>query len=105
MLDNNLFTSLAFLPNVMHVFPNLKALSLQGNQVSSIGLLSHLGSDREAISFPQLSSLNLSHNLIADYSFIDGLPQLFPGLTSPAPSPARRGSPLVIVRRDEGRFP
>src|SRR5271170_4123089 len=82
MLDNNLFTSLAFLPNVMHAFPNLKALSLQGNQISSIGLLSHSGSDREAISFPQLGSLNLSHNLIADYSFIDALPQLFPGLTS-----------------------
>jgi hypothetical protein len=82
MLDNNLFTSLAFLPNVMHTFPNLKVLSLQGNQISSIGLLPHLGSDREAISFPQLGSLNLSHNLIAAYSFIDALPQLFPGLTS-----------------------
>jgi tubulin-specific chaperone E len=82
MLDNNLFTSLAFLPNVMHVFPNLKALSLQGNQISSIGLLSHPGPGREAISFPQLGSLNLSHNLIADYAFIDALPQLFPGLTS-----------------------
>jgi tubulin-specific chaperone E len=82
MLDNNLFTSLAFLPNVMHAFPNLKALSLQGNQISSIGLLSHLGSDREAISFPQLGSLNLSHNLVADYSFINTLPQLFPRLTS-----------------------
>jgi hypothetical protein len=82
MLDNNLFTSLAFLPNAMHGFPNLKVLSLQGNQISSIGLLSPLGSDREAISFPQLGSLNLSHNLIANYSFIDALPQLFPGLTS-----------------------
>jgi hypothetical protein len=82
MLDNNLFTSLAFLPNVMRVFPNLKALSLQGNQISSIGLLSHPDPDRETISFPQLGSLNLSHNLITDYAFIDALPQLFPGLTS-----------------------
>lgn len=82
VLDNNLFTSLVFLPNVIHVFPNLKALSLQGNQISNIGLLSRPGPDREAISFPQLGSLNLSHNLITDYAFIDALPQLFPGLTS-----------------------
>jgi hypothetical protein len=82
LLDNNLFTSLAFLPDVMHAFPNLKTLSLQGNQINSIGLLSHLGLDREATSFPQLVSLNLSHNLIADYAFIDALPQVFPGLTS-----------------------
>jgi hypothetical protein len=82
MLDYNLFTSLAFLPNVMHAFPNLKALSLQGNQISSIGLLPHIGSDRKAVSFPRLGSLNLSHNLIADYAFIDALPQVFPGLTS-----------------------
>lgn len=82
MLDNNLFTSLAFLPNVLYAFPGLKALSLQGNQISSIGLSLDQGSDKKTVSFPQLESLNLSQNPIKDYSFVDDLPRLFPRLTS-----------------------
>jgi tubulin-specific chaperone E len=82
ILDNNLFTSLAFLPDVLRAFPGLKALSLQGNQISSIAFLSTTGSGEEKSSFPQLESLNLSHNLIEGYAFIDALPRLFPRLTS-----------------------
>jgi hypothetical protein len=82
ILDNNLFTSLEFLPDVLYAFPGLKALSLQGNQISRIGLSSDSGLDKDPLSFPHLESLNLSHNLIQGYSFIDALPRLFPGLTS-----------------------
>ena len=82
ILDSNLFESLAFLSEVLYAFPDLKVLSLQGNQISSIDLQPKPGSDQQSFSFPQLESLNLSHNLIQDYSFIDALPQLFPKLTS-----------------------
>ena len=82
VLDGNLFESLAFLSEVVYAFPDLKALSLQGNQISSIDLQPKSGLDRQSFSFPQLESLNLSHNLIQDYSFIDALPRLFPKLTS-----------------------
>lgn len=82
ILDNNLFTSLAFLSDVLSAFPGLKVLSLESNQISSIGLSSDEGSDEPTGSFPQLESLNLSHNLIKDYSFVDDLRRLFPRLTS-----------------------
>ena len=81
-LDNNFFTSLAFLPDVLCAFPGLKALSLQCNQISSIGLPPDSGVGEEAFSFPQLESLNLSHNFIQDYSFIDAIARLFPRLRS-----------------------
>lgn len=82
ILDNNLFMSLAFLPNILQAFPRLKELSLQGNQINRTGLSSDLDLDKQAPSFPQIESLNLSHNLIQDYSFIDDLARVFPRLTS-----------------------
>jgi hypothetical protein len=81
ILDNNLFTSLGFLADVLRAFPSLKALSLQGNEISSITLPGS-GSGEETSSFPHLESVNLSQNLIEGYDFIDALPRLFPRLTS-----------------------
>lgn len=75
ILDNNRLTDLSSLPTLFSLFPNLAALSLQGNAVSSLGLDS-------SISFPKLETLNLAANRIQDYSFIDSFPTLFPNLTS-----------------------
>ncbi|EXJ58836.1 hypothetical protein A1O7_06266 [Cladophialophora yegresii CBS 114405] len=75
ILDNNNFTSLAFLPTLFGLFPSLTSLSLPGNAVSALGLDS-------SASFPTLETLNLAGNRIQEYSFIDRLPILFPNLTS-----------------------
>lgn len=82
ILENNLFDSLACLRDIVTVFPNLKALSLQRNQIAHIGLSVPADACDAALCFPLLETLNLSQNLIADYFFVDTISLLFPNLTS-----------------------
>ncbi len=82
ILDNNHFTSLASVLDAVTVFPNLRTLSLQSNKIDRIGLHIDFDSDTKPPCFPQLETINLSQNLVADYSFIDALLLLFPSLTS-----------------------
>ncbi|KIW95216.1 uncharacterized protein Z519_03800 [Cladophialophora bantiana CBS 173.52] len=79
ILDNNRFTDLSSLPVLFSLFPNIKTLSFQGNTISNLGLDS-CSSSTSSIS--KLETLNLAHNQIRDYSFVNSLPDLFPNLTS-----------------------
>ncbi|KAK5074344.1 hypothetical protein LTR64_006511 [Lithohypha guttulata] len=78
VLENNSFRDLDCLIIAVAVFPNIESLSLQANKICDIGpaVVAHKHI------FPQITTLNLSHNLIPAFSFIDYLPKLLPNLSS-----------------------
>ncbi|KIX94367.1 uncharacterized protein Z520_09753 [Fonsecaea multimorphosa CBS 102226] len=80
ILDNNRFADLSSLPTLLALFPNLKALSFQGNIISNLGL--DVPGSSGSSSFLALETLNLANNKIRDYAFVNRLPGLFPNLTS-----------------------
>ena len=73
-LENNAFTSLGDIASLSSL-PHLQKLMLKNNAIA------HGASTN--LTFPAtLSELDLSHNTIDDWPFIDALPHTFPGLTS-----------------------
>jgi len=93
VLENNRFVDLDCLASVTHLFPRVKVVSLQANRISKIrqrGSISDNG-------YPQIESLNVSHNLIDSYAFIDSLPQVLPNLTSLRVS----NNPLFVQNEQE----
>ena len=82
ILDNNKFPSLALLPGIVAMFPNLETLSLQNNAIVETSLPTDSKSITERLHFATIKTLNLSHNKISDYAFIDALPGIVPNLTS-----------------------
>lgn len=74
ILDNNKFRDLSSLPDIAKLFPNVTSISLQGNEVSQLGL-------EKVMRFDTVQTLNLAGNKIDSYAFVDALPSLFPGLT------------------------
>ena len=75
ILDNNKFRDLSCLPDITSLFPNITSISLQGNEISQLGL-------ETARQFDTLETLNLAGNRIDNYAVVDALPSLFPSLTS-----------------------
>ena len=58
---------------------SLKSLHLKGNKISTVGP----GNQGEKPVFSdQLSYVDLSYNKVADWTFVDSLPDVFPGLTA-----------------------
>jgi len=83
ILENNEFTDLNALDDVFRVFPSLTTVSLQGNELSSIGTgILDTASSSNPSPFLSLESLNISRNKINDYSFVDDIPTIFANLTS-----------------------
>ena len=78
VLENNCFLDLDCLASVTRMFPRVKAVSLQANRISKE---TQTGSTSNNV-YPQIESLNVSHNLIDSYAFIDSLPQVLPNLSS-----------------------
>jgi tubulin-specific chaperone E len=76
VLENNAFPSLDCLSTLLIVFPNVNHLSLQGNQIKTIG------NSIAGVTFPNINFLNLGDNRVSSYSFVDALPTLFPNLNS-----------------------
>ena len=76
VMENNKFDTLDPLLAVFDHFPNATHLSLQGNQITSIG------TSLSGSTFSTLQSLNIAGNSISNFSFTDTLPTLFPNLTS-----------------------
>ncbi|KAL2416147.1 hypothetical protein ABEF91_004316 [Exophiala dermatitidis] len=74
-LDNNRFIDLSSLPTLVSLFPNISALSLQGNAISQLGLVSQHRVET-------IQTLNLAGNQISSYSFVDALATTFPNLIS-----------------------
>lgn len=81
-LDNNQFQSLSSIQHLT-ALPNLTHLSLQGNKIRS-ARSSSPGSEGDEL--PRFSSslteLDLSRNEIGSWSFVNLLPEIFPGLTA-----------------------
>lgn len=79
-LEDNKFTSLANLAPLRQL-PYLRSLGLRFNQIASIFSVS--SSDFESPLFPSsLTTLDLSYNAIADFTFIDSLHIHVPGMKS-----------------------
>lgn len=76
VLENNKFSTLECLASILVIFPNINYLSLQSNEISSIGTVSN------GCTFPSITFLNLADNQIPSFSFIDALPAVFPNLES-----------------------
>lgn len=81
ILEKNAFKDLSPLASMSSVFPQLKDLSLQQNQINRIGDLNAPEMSQLSL-FSGLRSLNLSRNRITDFLFVDQLALLFPSLTS-----------------------
>lgn len=78
MLENNRFTNLDCLVSITKLFPRVKAVSFQANRVSKTTQQGGL----DAFAYPQIETLNVSHNLIDSYAFVNSLPRLLPSLSS-----------------------
>lgn len=87
-LEFNEFTALEDL-TVLTTLPSLTSLLLKGNKICKVGL-------NQPVFGPALKYVDLSYNKVAEWSFVDELTTIFPGLTSlrisqnplyPAPSP------------------
>ncbi|KAL4867771.1 hypothetical protein BDV12DRAFT_112340 [Aspergillus spectabilis] len=77
VLENNDIASLSSI-RALASLPNLRHLSLRGN---CIGTISNSSSEDDTYQFSNsLQSLDFSRNKISSWSFINKLPQLFPGL-------------------------
>ncbi|KAL4881993.1 hypothetical protein BJY04DRAFT_187811 [Aspergillus karnatakaensis] len=76
ILENNGVASLSAI-KALKGLPNLSYLSLRGNCIESISSIS--GDDTSQFS-KSLTSVDLSRNRINSWSFINKLPQIFPGL-------------------------
>ncbi|KAF9640164.1 hypothetical protein BFW01_g11970 [Lasiodiplodia theobromae] len=80
ILEKNYFTSLDDL-RCLTKLPNLRSLRLKNNLIT--GILSPNPADDEALVFSSsVSEVDLAHNSIDSWGFIDGLYSVFPGLTS-----------------------
>jgi Leucine-rich repeat (LRR) protein len=83
-LEGNDFTSLASLCP-MSELANLKKLYLRGNKISDIPSMPNSGMEHSSGAdfkfMPSLYYVDLSYNAINDWSFIDSLHDIFPGLT------------------------
>jgi tubulin-specific chaperone E len=76
-LEYNTFTSLGDLSSLSGLH-SLERLYLKGNQIKSI---SH-GKGNRSIFGKQLQYVDLSYNDIANWDFVDQLPDVFPGMTA-----------------------
>ncbi|OBT83425.1 hypothetical protein VE02_07702 [Pseudogymnoascus sp. 03VT05] len=77
-LEYNDFSSLSdLLP--LTALASLKSLHLKGNKISTVG--AGLQGEKPVFSDP-LSYVDLSYNKVADWQFVDSLPDVFPGLTA-----------------------
>jgi tubulin-specific chaperone E len=76
VLENNLFPSLDCLSTLLKVFPNVNHLSLQSNQIETIG------QGIVGATYPNINFLNIGDNKIPSYSFVDALTTQFPNLSS-----------------------
>lgn len=77
-LEHNEIVALSSIRGLVSL-PVLEHLSLRGNNISGVFL------NRDEISFqfsPTLSSLDIAYNNISSWSFINDLPNVFPGLFS-----------------------
>jgi tubulin-specific chaperone E len=80
ILESNNFVALVPLcRSLFPLFPDLAALSLQHNQIST---LDSRQSDEPLPVYRSITSINLSRNAITDTAIISSLPLLFPNLTS-----------------------
>ncbi|KFY21713.1 hypothetical protein V493_07180 [Pseudogymnoascus sp. VKM F-4281 (FW-2241)] len=77
-LEYNDFTSLSDLLPLTGL-TSLKSLHLKGNQISTVGT-GHEG--EKPVFSDQLSYVDLSYNKVADWQFVDSLPDVFPSLTA-----------------------
>lgn len=81
-LEANNFRSLSSL-RPLTALPNLARLLLKQNRISSITDTNEGKEDETPLIFsPSLTHVDLSHNSISDWSFIDSLPIHIPSLTS-----------------------
>lgn len=85
-LEYNDFGSLDFLRDLA-LLPNLRTLSLQGNKLDRVYASSESTPNWETphvglVFASTLTSLDISHNNIDSWSFIDFLPHIFPGLSN-----------------------
>ncbi|KAL2005838.1 hypothetical protein VTN00DRAFT_10331 [Thermoascus crustaceus] len=77
-LENNEIETLSSINHIASL-PNLERLSLRGNYISTVSP----GKDDTPFQFPRtLRFLDVSHNNINSWSFVNALPTLFPGLQS-----------------------
>ncbi|KAF2094874.1 hypothetical protein NA57DRAFT_80044 [Rhizodiscina lignyota] len=78
-LEDNGFESLADIRSLREL-PNLQKLVLRNNQISKIS--STPSADKTTTFQPSLKDVDLSHNAIASWPFIDALHRTFPGQTA-----------------------
>lgn len=77
-LEYNDFSSISdLLP--LTALASLKSLHLKGNKISTVGAG---GQGEKPVFSDQLCYLDLSYNKVADWQFVDRLPDVFPGLTA-----------------------
>ena len=83
-LEKNAFRSLSSLAPLAKL-PNLKSLSLRGNALTSVQDLDDTAStdfSTHKIRFSKsVEYIDLSYNVISDWSFVNDLQNVFPGLT------------------------
>lgn len=80
ILEKNDFRSLSDL-RCLTKLPNLRQLKLKENSISEV--VSPDSAADEALVFPESTSdVDLAHNAIDNWGFIDALPSVFPGLTT-----------------------
>ncbi|OJD38576.1 tubulin-specific chaperone e [Diplodia corticola] len=80
ILEKNYFRSLDDL-RCLTKLPNLRSLKLKNNLISGI-LGPHSAGGEPLVFSDSVSEVDLVHNSIEDWAFIDNLPSVFPGLTS-----------------------
>ncbi|KAL0261145.1 hypothetical protein SLS55_004841 [Diplodia seriata] len=80
ILEKNYFRSLDDL-RCLTKLPNLRSLKLKNNLISAIRD-PHLAGEEPLVFSDSVSEIDLVHNSIEDWGFIDSLPSVFPGLTS-----------------------
>ncbi|KAL1857236.1 hypothetical protein Plec18167_004713 [Paecilomyces lecythidis] len=80
-LETNEISSLFSIRSLASL-PNLDHLSLRGNEICGVSPSDTPGEDAAFQFSPTLRSLDISRNNINSWSFVNALPQLFPGLKS-----------------------
>lgn len=81
-LEHNEITSLSSI-RLLASLPNLERLSLRGNNISSVVFSESTNNDDTPFQFsPSLKYLDVSHNRIDSWLFVNALPTIFPGLSS-----------------------
>ncbi|KAL1964702.1 hypothetical protein VTN77DRAFT_6728 [Rasamsonia byssochlamydoides] len=81
-LEYNEITSLSSI-QVLVSLPNIERLSLRGNNISSVVSSESTNDDHTPFQFSRsLKYLDVSHNRIDSWQFVNALPNIFPGLSS-----------------------